>query len=69
MTCLTKQYGWEEEIIMEYGDGRMEPVGATLTGAQASPMAMETVLTLTGMVDKATGVTLHVTTIMDTSAA
>ena len=71
IACLTRQYGLEEGFMMETedGGGRMGPAGATPTGAPASPMAMETVLTLTGMVDKANGGTLHVTIIMDTSVA
>ena len=69
IACLTRQYGLEGGFIMENGVGGMGQAGATPTGAQASPMAMDYVLTLTGMVDKANGVTLHVTTSMDTSVA
>ena len=71
IACLTRQYGLEEGLMteMENGGGRMGQAGATPTGAQASPMAMDYVLTLIGMVDTATGVTLHVTTSMDTSVA
>ena len=71
IACLTRQYGLEEGLMteMENGGGRMGQAGATPTGAPASPMAMETVLTLTGMVDRATGGTLHVTIIMGTSVA
>ena len=54
------------------GVGLMAPAGATPTGVLVNPvvdMAMDHVFISTGMVDKATGLTLTVTIRIHTSAA